>query len=214
MDLTLTPEEERFRAELRSWLENNHPGPEPAGAEESIKFRRGWQQRMQEAREKKDLLAESAFKMLERERRAILPALAEAVDRMETAPPLEARFSAFVPTEARGGDGVGAGAAGQWTVLVAPVSAEMLETADSGDPRVHGACARVMSRRSALWRSALLVSTETVLVGRPTRRLYLVCQRRPLKSRTLSHRWVSTSTAVRPKQTRACSRGRSRRSFE
>ena len=50
MDLTLTPEEEHFRAELRAWLEKNHPGPEPAGAEESFQFRRRWQQRMQEDR--------------------------------------------------------------------------------------------------------------------------------------------------------------------
>jgi alkylation response protein AidB-like acyl-CoA dehydrogenase len=50
LDLTLTPEEEHFRAELRAWLEKNHPGPEPAGAEESFQFRRRWQQRMQEDR--------------------------------------------------------------------------------------------------------------------------------------------------------------------
>ncbi|MGI8608412.1 MAG: acyl-CoA dehydrogenase family protein [Candidatus Dormibacteria bacterium] len=50
MDLTLTPEEEQFRTELRSWLEKNHPGPEPEGAEESFQFRRAWQHRMQEDR--------------------------------------------------------------------------------------------------------------------------------------------------------------------
>jgi len=50
LDLTLTPEEEHFRAELRAWLEKNHPGPEPAGAEESFQFRRRWQRRMQEDR--------------------------------------------------------------------------------------------------------------------------------------------------------------------
>jgi alkylation response protein AidB-like acyl-CoA dehydrogenase len=50
LDLTLTPEEEQFRTELRGWLEKNHPGPEPAGAEESFQFRRRWQQRMQQDR--------------------------------------------------------------------------------------------------------------------------------------------------------------------
>ena len=50
MDLTLTPEEEQFRAELRAWLEQNHPGPEPLGANESFQFRRLWQHRMQQDR--------------------------------------------------------------------------------------------------------------------------------------------------------------------
>lgn len=50
MDLTLTPEEEQFRSELRAWLEKNHPGPEPEGAEESFRFRCEWQRRMQEDR--------------------------------------------------------------------------------------------------------------------------------------------------------------------
>ncbi|MEA2683330.1 MAG: hypothetical protein QOK05_1658 [Chloroflexota bacterium] len=50
MDLTLTPEEEQFRAELRTWLEQNHPGPEPDGAEEAFQFRRAWQHRMQQDR--------------------------------------------------------------------------------------------------------------------------------------------------------------------
>ena len=34
MDLTLSPEEEAFRDELRTWLEENHPGEEPKGDEE------------------------------------------------------------------------------------------------------------------------------------------------------------------------------------
>ena len=29
MDLTLSPDEEAFRDELRAWLEENHPGEEP-----------------------------------------------------------------------------------------------------------------------------------------------------------------------------------------
>ena len=34
MDLTLSPDEEAFRDELRTWLEENHPGEEPKGDEE------------------------------------------------------------------------------------------------------------------------------------------------------------------------------------
>ena len=34
MDLRYTPEEERFRAELRAWLAANPPGPEPETLEE------------------------------------------------------------------------------------------------------------------------------------------------------------------------------------
>jgi alkylation response protein AidB-like acyl-CoA dehydrogenase len=49
VDLTLSPAEEAFRDELRSWLEANHPGPEPAGDEASFEFRRGWQRRLNEA---------------------------------------------------------------------------------------------------------------------------------------------------------------------
>ena len=29
MDLTLSPQEEEFRDELRAWLADNHPGQEP-----------------------------------------------------------------------------------------------------------------------------------------------------------------------------------------
>ncbi|MFN2463948.1 MAG: acyl-CoA dehydrogenase family protein [Candidatus Dormibacteria bacterium] len=50
MDLTLTEDELRFRDELRTWLERNHPGPEPHRTEESFQFRRDWQRRMQEDR--------------------------------------------------------------------------------------------------------------------------------------------------------------------
>jgi alkylation response protein AidB-like acyl-CoA dehydrogenase len=49
MDLTLTPEEEAFRDEVRSWLEENHPGPEPDGEEPKFLFRRAWQRKMHEA---------------------------------------------------------------------------------------------------------------------------------------------------------------------
>jgi len=44
MDLTLSPSEEEFRDEVRSWLQENHPGPEPeAGLDEVMAFRRDWQ---------------------------------------------------------------------------------------------------------------------------------------------------------------------------
>jgi alkylation response protein AidB-like acyl-CoA dehydrogenase len=44
MDLTLSPSEEEFRDEVRTWLQENHPGPEPeAGLDEVMDFRREWQ---------------------------------------------------------------------------------------------------------------------------------------------------------------------------
>ena len=49
MDLTLSPAEEAFRDELRSWLENNHPGDEPTGDEATFQFRRDWQRKLHDA---------------------------------------------------------------------------------------------------------------------------------------------------------------------
>jgi alkylation response protein AidB-like acyl-CoA dehydrogenase len=49
VDLTLSPEEETFRDELRSWLAENHPGREPEGDEASFQFRRDWQRTLYEA---------------------------------------------------------------------------------------------------------------------------------------------------------------------
>jgi alkylation response protein AidB-like acyl-CoA dehydrogenase len=43
VDLTLSPQEEAFRDELRTWLVHNHPGEEPSGMEEAFRFRRDWQ---------------------------------------------------------------------------------------------------------------------------------------------------------------------------
>jgi alkylation response protein AidB-like acyl-CoA dehydrogenase len=44
MDLTLSPSEQEFRDEVRTWLQENHPGPEPeAGLDEIMDFRREWQ---------------------------------------------------------------------------------------------------------------------------------------------------------------------------
>jgi len=49
VDLTLTQEEEAFRDEVRSWLGDNNPGPEPEGEEAKFLFRRDWQLKMHEA---------------------------------------------------------------------------------------------------------------------------------------------------------------------
>jgi alkylation response protein AidB-like acyl-CoA dehydrogenase len=46
VDLTLSPQEEAFRDELRSWLEENHPGEEPEGDEAAFEFRRNWQRKL------------------------------------------------------------------------------------------------------------------------------------------------------------------------
>jgi alkylation response protein AidB-like acyl-CoA dehydrogenase len=50
MDLTLTPQEEAFRDEVRAWIDDNHPGHEPTGGglEEVIPFRVDWQRKMHE----------------------------------------------------------------------------------------------------------------------------------------------------------------------
>ncbi|HEX8067498.1 MAG TPA: acyl-CoA dehydrogenase family protein [Thermoleophilaceae bacterium] len=49
MDLTLSPQEEAFRDELRAWLEENHPGDEPEGDEAGFEFRRRWQRQLADA---------------------------------------------------------------------------------------------------------------------------------------------------------------------
>jgi alkylation response protein AidB-like acyl-CoA dehydrogenase len=49
VDLTLSPSEQEFRDELRSWLEENHPGEEPQGDNEAFEFRRQWQRKLHEA---------------------------------------------------------------------------------------------------------------------------------------------------------------------
>ncbi|HXD56701.1 MAG TPA: acyl-CoA dehydrogenase family protein, partial [Thermoleophilaceae bacterium] len=48
MDLTLSPQEQAFRDELREWLARNNPGREPAGDEEAFQFRRAWQKKLHE----------------------------------------------------------------------------------------------------------------------------------------------------------------------
>jgi alkylation response protein AidB-like acyl-CoA dehydrogenase len=49
VDLTLSPDEQAFRDELRAWLKDNHPGPEPSGDETGFQFRRDWQRKLYDA---------------------------------------------------------------------------------------------------------------------------------------------------------------------
>jgi alkylation response protein AidB-like acyl-CoA dehydrogenase len=49
VDLTLSPSEQAFRDELRSWLEANHPGIPPRDERGAFEFRRAWQRRLHEA---------------------------------------------------------------------------------------------------------------------------------------------------------------------
>ncbi|MEA2426441.1 MAG: hypothetical protein QOF37_69 [Thermoleophilaceae bacterium] len=46
MDLTLSPNEQAFRDELREWLAENHPGQEPTGDMDAFQFRRDWQHKL------------------------------------------------------------------------------------------------------------------------------------------------------------------------
>ena len=50
MDLTLSPREEAFRDEVRSWLAANHPGEMPEDEKEAFEFSRRWQRKLHEAR--------------------------------------------------------------------------------------------------------------------------------------------------------------------
>jgi alkylation response protein AidB-like acyl-CoA dehydrogenase len=50
MDLSLTPEEQSFRDEVRGWLEENHPGPAPTGGDQAqFEFEREWQRNLHAA---------------------------------------------------------------------------------------------------------------------------------------------------------------------
>jgi alkylation response protein AidB-like acyl-CoA dehydrogenase len=49
MDLTLNAEEQAFRDEVRAWLADNHPGPEPESEEAKFEFRREWQHKLHQA---------------------------------------------------------------------------------------------------------------------------------------------------------------------
>src|SRR3954452_25416659 len=48
MDLTLSPQELEFRHAVRGWIDENHPGRDPAGDREGIEFRRAWQRALNE----------------------------------------------------------------------------------------------------------------------------------------------------------------------
>jgi alkylation response protein AidB-like acyl-CoA dehydrogenase len=49
MDLTLSPTEQAFRDELRSWLAENQPGDDPPGDDEAFEHRRAWQRKLYDA---------------------------------------------------------------------------------------------------------------------------------------------------------------------
>jgi alkylation response protein AidB-like acyl-CoA dehydrogenase len=50
VDLSLTESEAAFRDEVRTWLQENHPGPSPEGDDQAeFEFRRSWQRKMHEA---------------------------------------------------------------------------------------------------------------------------------------------------------------------
>ena len=49
MDLTLSPSEEAFRDEVRSWLAENHPGELPEDDQEAFEFSRRWQRKLHDA---------------------------------------------------------------------------------------------------------------------------------------------------------------------
>jgi len=46
VDLTLSPNEQAFRDELRAWIADNHPGEEPSGDEAAWEFRVAWQRKL------------------------------------------------------------------------------------------------------------------------------------------------------------------------
>jgi alkylation response protein AidB-like acyl-CoA dehydrogenase len=48
LDLSLSPSEQAFRDELRSWLEANHPGRAPRGDDDAFEFQRQWQKKLHE----------------------------------------------------------------------------------------------------------------------------------------------------------------------
>jgi alkylation response protein AidB-like acyl-CoA dehydrogenase len=51
VDLTLSPQEQAFRDELRAWLEENNPGEEPQGDDTTaFEFRKDWQRKLAEAK--------------------------------------------------------------------------------------------------------------------------------------------------------------------
>lgn len=49
MDLSYSPAEERFRGELRTWLEQNPPDPEPEDLDQWVAYGKAWQRKLYEA---------------------------------------------------------------------------------------------------------------------------------------------------------------------
>jgi alkylation response protein AidB-like acyl-CoA dehydrogenase len=49
MDLSYSAREERFRVELRTWLAQNPPGPEPERLDEWVAYGKAWQRKLYEA---------------------------------------------------------------------------------------------------------------------------------------------------------------------
>jgi len=49
MDLTLSADELAFRDEIRAWLREHHPGPEPDGTEAGFEHRLAWQRTLHDA---------------------------------------------------------------------------------------------------------------------------------------------------------------------
>jgi len=49
MDLSYSGDEERFRKELRAWLDANHPGPEPEEIREYVGYSKAWARRLYDA---------------------------------------------------------------------------------------------------------------------------------------------------------------------
>ena len=49
MDLTLSADELAFRDEIRAWLRDHHPGPEPDGTEAGFEHRLAWQRTLHDA---------------------------------------------------------------------------------------------------------------------------------------------------------------------
>src|SRR5215470_11526848 len=49
MDFSYSPAEERFRSELRTWLQTNRPGPEPEQLDAWIAYGKAWQRKLYEA---------------------------------------------------------------------------------------------------------------------------------------------------------------------
>jgi alkylation response protein AidB-like acyl-CoA dehydrogenase len=49
MDFSYSPDEERFRTELRAWLEKNPPGTEPEDPKAWVAYAKGWQKKLADA---------------------------------------------------------------------------------------------------------------------------------------------------------------------